>query len=139
MPIFVPFRTPEQAAATAKRHNKKVEKKFPLLAYAGLIPDEWLWTTESVLEDERSFRSGMERFDQECRRLSKLLRFEVVGLVTPEELSRMDNDHDRYGYDKRPEYSCDFWSQQLRRLGIDDWWQIHNPLATDGLMEVLDV
>ena len=69
----VPYRTPEQAEKTAQRHNRKVAKRYPLFAHAGVIPDDFLWNTEIVLANERLFREGLEQFERKTIALVELL------------------------------------------------------------------
>ena len=61
----VPLRTPEAAAKTAERHNKKLAQRFPLLA--DQLDVVGAWTTEYVLQSERSWRERMDAVEQAAK------------------------------------------------------------------------
>jgi hypothetical protein len=122
----IPPRTPEQAEQTARRHNRNVAKRYPLLASAGQLPAEWLWTADHVMEDEHRWRAFFLRLDEETAKEAGQLRGDVAQLVTADQLLGLDERQARLP--ASPEYAADFWRQQLRELGVADWWERYNPL-----------
>lgn len=122
----IPPRTPEQAELTARRHNRNVAKRYPLLASVGQLPADWLWTADHVMADEQRWRAFYLRVDAEMESQAAQLRADIAQLVTVDELLSLDERQARLPVS--PEYAADFWRQQLRGLGVADWWERYNPL-----------
>ena len=107
----VPMRTPEQAAKTAERHNKKLAKRFPLLA--DQLDVIGAWTPEKVLEDERRWRAKMDASDRRAQERGDMLRSLVAQRLTDEALADLDT-YFRRVLPQNGGYWADFWWQKLK-------------------------
>lgn len=113
----VPLRTPERAAKTAARHNKKLAQRFPLLALGNqleLVAD--MWTAERVMADERRFRAAMDAADQRARTRGDALRDLVSQRVSGDELAAMDAHFRRVLPQDDAGYWSDYWWCKLRQI-----------------------
>lgn len=119
----IPLRTPDQAAKTATRHNRKLAKRFPLLAYSNQpIPGQW--TPESVLTDEQRWRSRMDTANREIAQRGKLLRSFVAQRVSENVLAAMDSYFQRVLPQDDPAYAADYWFKQLTELCPERAWEM---------------
>lgn len=109
----VPLRTPEQAAKTAERHNKKLAQRFPLLA--DQLDTVGAWTPEQVLETERRWRAKMDATDQWMRARGDTYRSYVAQIVTAAVLADMDAYFERVLPGDDAGYWADYWWQNLKR------------------------
>jgi len=107
----IPLRTPEQAAKTAERHNRKLAQRFPLLA--DQLDVIGAWTPEKVLEDERRWRAKMDASDRRAQERGDMLRSLVAQRLTDDALSALDI-YFRQVLPQNGGYWADFWWQKLK-------------------------
>lgn len=112
MDTEIPLRTPEQAAKTAARHNKKLAQRFPLLA--DQLDVVGAWDTKHVLETERVWRERMAAAEQKAKDRGDVYRNLVAQRVTDEALSDLDAYFKRVLPQDDMAYWADFWWQKLK-------------------------
>ena len=108
----VPLRTPEQAAKTAERHNRKLAQRFPLLA--DQLDTVGAWTPEKVLEDERRWWDKMDASDRRAREAGDAYRSYVAQRMTVAALADMDAYFERVLPGDDAGYWADYWWQNLK-------------------------
>ena len=110
----VPLRTPEQAAKTAERHNKKLAQRFPLLAEQ--LDTVGAWTPEKVLNDERRWREKMDNVERRIQERGDEYRRLIATRMTPGVLAEYDDYFRRVLPQEDAGYWADYWWQALRDL-----------------------
>lgn len=110
----VPLRTPEQAAKTAARHNKKLAQRFPLLA--DQLDVVGAWDTEQVLQTERAWRERFDACEQAAKERGDVYRSLVAQRVTDDALTDLDAYFKRVLPQDDTAYWADFWWRKLKDI-----------------------
>lgn len=116
----VPLRTPEQAEATAKRHNTKLAQRFPLLALSDQLDGQW--TADRVLEDERRFRAKLAATDQCLRERGNYRKALCAQRVSAEQMSEWEDYFRRVLPQEDGGYAADYWFRRLRECWPERAW-----------------
>ena len=107
----IPLRTPEQATKTSERHNRKLAKRFPLLA--DQLDMVGAWTPEKVLEDERRWRAKMDDSERRIREKGDVYRELVATVMTADVLAEYDDYFRRVLPQEDAGYWADYWWRAL--------------------------
>jgi hypothetical protein len=97
----------------AERHNRRVAKRFPLFAAAGVLEQVVEpWTAQTVGDLETTYRERTIADRRATYALGALLRRQAAERMTPDELREHDRRFART-YPHKPEYWADFWREIL--------------------------